>query len=191
MRDIFKLGFVLLLYSLAAGAALGYVNIMTKTKIIDNKSVAENNARKDVLPGMQGGFDTKGDGTDFVYWTAYKDAAKSQIGGYIFIAKEKGYSSVVETIVGVDPEGKITGIKVLFQQETPGLGTKIIEVKHGDISPWFYSQFAGKKASDNIKVKKDGGDIEAITGATITPRAVTNSINAGLNKLKDATGAGS
>ena len=191
MRDILKLGFILLAYSLIAGIALAYVNIKTKPTIAENKSASENNAREEVLPGMEGGFEVKGEDSDFPYWIGYIDNSKTQIGGYVFIAKEKGYSSVVETMVGVDNEGKINGIKVLSQQETPGLGTKIVEIRHGDTEPWFYKQFTGKNASDNIMVTKDGGNIEAITGATITPRAVTSSINKGLNRLKEATGIGS
>jgi len=186
VRDIFKLGIVLMIYSLVAGASLAYVNIITKTKIAQNKTDGENSARVEVLPGMDGGFEQKGQETDFTYWVGYKDTAKTAPAGYIFIAKGKGYSSVIETMVGVGLDGKIVGMKVIFQQETPGLGTKISEVKYGEKDPWFYRQFIGKSTEDNIKVKKDGGTIDAISGATISPRAVTDAINKGLLQLQNA-----
>jgi electron transport complex protein RnfG len=195
VRDILKLGMILMIYSIAAGASLAYVNIMTKERIAANKSAFENAARNEVLPGMDGGFEEKGilkvgDST-YPYWIGYGDKAKTAPGGYVFIAKGKGYSSVIETMVGVGKDSKITGIKVIFQQETPGLGTRIMEVRHSESDPWFYRQFKGKSTEDNIKERKDGGTIDAVTGATISPRAVTDSINKGLARLKETVGGGS
>jgi electron transport complex protein RnfG len=188
VRDILKLGVILMIYSIAAGASLAYVNVMTRERIAANKSASEDAARKEVLPGMDGGFEEKGilkvgDST-YPYWIGYADNAKTAPGGYVFIAKGKGYSSVIETMVGVGKDGKIAGVKVIFQQETPGLGTRIMEVR-------FYCQFKGKSTEDNIKVRKDGGTIDAVTGATISPRAVTDSINKGLARLKETVGGGS
>lgn len=180
-------------YSLAAGAALGFVNLRTKPIIKANKEATENSARLEVLPGMNGGFEFKGnltvDGREFPWWIGYKDDAKKEPGGYVFTAKGKGYSSVVETMVGVGIDGKITGDKILAQQETPGLGTKVLESRPNENDPfWFTKQFIGKSAEDNLKVKKDGGSIDAVTGATVTPWAITNSINKGLVKLKETVG---
>lgn len=195
MRNIHKIGVILMIYSVAAGASLAYVNILTKQRITANKAASEDAARKEVLPGMDGGFEEKDvirvGSYDYPCWTGYKDKAKTTRGGFVFIARGKGYSSVIETMVGVGADGRITGIKVISQQETPGLGTKITEVRHGESDSWFYRQFKGKSAEDNIKVKKDGGTIDAVTGATISPRAVTNSVNKGLARLKETVGGGS
>lgn len=181
-----------MIYALAAGASLAYVNIMTKQQIAANRTAAEDAARAEVLPGMDGGFDQKGvmevGGYQYPWWIGYKDKAKTTPGGFVFTAFGKGYSSVVQTMVGVGPDGKITGIKVIFQQETPGLGTKAVEVRYGEKDPWFYRQFVGKSAEDNLRVKKDGGSIDAMTGATVTPRAITDSINKGLTALQKAVG---
>jgi len=194
MRDILKLGVILMIYNVVAGASLAYVNIMTKERITANKAVFEDAARKEVLPGMDGGFEQKGalkvGDYDCPYWIGYADKAKTAPGGYVFIARGKGYSSVIGTMVGVGKDGKITGVKVISQQETPGLGTRIAEIRYGESDPWFYRQFKGKSTEDNLKVKKDGGTIDAVTGATISPRAVTNSINKGLVKLREAVGGG-
>jgi Na+-translocating ferredoxin:NAD+ oxidoreductase subunit G len=193
MRDIIQLGVILMIYSLAAGAALGYVNLKTKPIITANKIAAENSARSEVLPGMAGGFEPKDslivDNKVVRLWAAYKDDAKKEPGGYVFIARGKGYSSVIETMVGVGLDGKVTGVKIISQQETPGLGTKVLENRPNESDPaWFTKQFIGKSAEDNLKVKKDGGAIDAVTGATVTPRAITNSINKALVKLKETVG---
>ena len=172
-----------MVYALVAGAALAFVNIKAIPRIKQNKLEAENVARTEVLPNMVGGYELKGEGVDFSYWIGYLDAQKSEPGGYIFLARGNGYSSTIETMVGVDPEGKITGVKILFQQETPGLGARVEEIHHGETYPWFTSRFTGKTVSDNIRVTTDGGEIDTITGATISSRAVTDSINRGLVEL--------
>ncbi|MFC1693757.1 RnfABCDGE type electron transport complex subunit G [Candidatus Latescibacterota bacterium] len=191
MRDILKIGIILMIYALIAGTPLAFVNIKTKPIIEENRLKAENKARTGVLPGMSGGYEPIGSEGDFPYWIGYSDSGKKVPLGYVFIVKEDGYSSTMETMVGVDLEGKINGTKILFQQETPGLGSRIEEILHGETEPWFTGQFNGKSASDNVRITKDGGDINAITGATISSRAVTNSINRGLVKLMQKVGEGS
>ncbi len=191
MRDIFKYGVILMIYALVAGAALAFVNVKTIQLIRKNKIEAENKARTEVLPDMAGGYELKGKGSEFPCWVGYRDAEKTEPSGYIFIVRGKGYSSTIETMVGVSLDGTITGVKILFQQETPGLGARVEEMLYGETTPWFTRQFNGKTSSDNIKVTKDGGDIDAITGATISSRAVTDAINKGLVKFKEKIGGGS
>ncbi|MHB9028341.1 MAG: RnfABCDGE type electron transport complex subunit G [Candidatus Latescibacterota bacterium] len=188
MRDIMKLGIILMVYSLVAGAALAYVNIVTMQRVEDNRIAAAEEARSGALSGMEGGFELKQDGSGNEYWVGYKDKSKSQIGGYVFVARGKGYSSVIETMVGIDREGKIIGTQVVSQLETPGLGTKVMEIRHGENDPWFQRQFIGKSIQDDLRVNKDGGVIDSITGATISSRAMTNSIREGLEKMKGVTG---
>lgn len=190
MSEIIKTGIVLMLYSLAAGASLAFVYIKTAPIIEANKMAATGDAvRAEVLPDMAGGYDPRGKESEFPYWTGFSDVGKKEIGGYIFITRRKGYSSTpIETMVGVDRDGTITGVKILFQQETPGLGDKIEEIKAGESDPWFPHQFIGKSASFNFNVTQDGGDIDAITGATISSRVVAASIINGINNLLDATG---
>lgn len=186
MREIIKLGTVLMLYTLVAGTLLAFVYIKTAPIIELNKMAASGDpVRIQVLPGMEGGFEQRGEGSEFPYWIGYLDAGKKKPGGYIFIARGKGYSSTIETMVGIDIDGTITGTKVLFHQETPGLGDKIEEIRYGEDEPWFTRQFIGKSASDNLAFTKDDGVIDAITGATISSSAVTKSIIIGLNNLKD------
>ena len=86
-----------------------------------------------------------------------------------------GYSGDIVLLIGIQPDGRILGVRTLEHKETPGLGDKI-ETR---ISDWIFS-FTGKKfALDNETlwaVKKDGGQFDQFTGATITPRAVVNNV---------------
>ncbi|EGU39843.1 electron transport complex subunit RsxG [Vibrio splendidus] len=86
-----------------------------------------------------------------------------------------GYNGAIKVIVGMKIDGTILGTRVLSHQETPGLGDKI-DLR---VSDWVLS-FAGKQVTDSNldrwKVRKDGGDFDQFTGATITPRAVVKSV---------------
>jgi Predicted NADH:ubiquinone oxidoreductase, subunit RnfG len=86
-------------------------------------------------------------------------------------------------LVGFDFKGEIKGIKILSQEETPGLGAKIDEIKFGEKKPWFLQQFEGRLAGE-----LDLRDIQAITGATISSKAVLegvkNSVSDFLEKAK-------
>jgi electron transport complex protein RnfG len=76
-------------------------------------------------------------------------------------------------ITGIDRNGVIKGVRILEHQETPGLGSKINEIHPGEKEPHFLRQFIGKNGK-TVAVKKD---IDAITGATISSKAVTDAIN--------------
>ena len=106
-------------------------------------------------------------------YIAEKDGKK--VGMAIEAIAPDGYSGAIKLIVGLDLEGSVTGVRILSHNETPGLGDKI-ETR---ISDWIYS-FNGKRV-DNDKdsrwaVRKDGGEFDQFTGATITPRAVVSAV---------------
>ncbi len=86
-----------------------------------------------------------------------------------------GYSGNIVLLMGIQPDGMVLGVRTLAHEETPGLGDKI-ETR---ISDWIYS-FTNRKFSleneDEWRVKKDGGQFDQFTGATITPRAVVNNV---------------
>ena len=83
----------------------------------------------------------------------------------------KGFSGTINIMVGFDIDGNIIGTSVLSHSETPGLGAKMTE-------PAFYTQFIGKNpASFRLAVRKDGGDVDAITASTITSRAYCDAVD--------------
>lgn len=100
------------------------------------------------------------------------------VGRAVKVKSEAGYGGAIEIMLGIGPDAKITGIYILKHAETPGLGAKIVEKS-------FTEQFVGKSlAKSKICVKKDGGDIDQITGATISPRAVCLGVRQGLLAYK-------
>ncbi len=91
------------------------------------------------------------------------------------VYSKEGYGGIIEIMVGIKTKNdSINGIEILSMSETPGLGAKITE-------KWFKAQFKKRSLGNtNWKVKKDGGDIDQISGATISPRAVTKAVYNGL-----------
>lgn len=86
-----------------------------------------------------------------------------------------GYSGSIRILIGILPTGKIYAIRITDHRETPGLGDGIVRNK-----PWL-DFFSGKKLTNtHWAVKKDGGDFDQFTGATITPRAVVKAVKKGL-----------
>ncbi len=88
--------------------------------------------------------------------------------GLAFMAKGAGYGGKIGILVGLETDRSARGIRIISQQETPGLGAKITKLD-------FLDQFAGKRAEE-IALARDGGKIDAITGATISSRAVVEGV---------------
>ena len=96
-----------------------------------------------------------------------------------------GYNGEIKVITGIDNQGNILGTRVLNHQETPGLGDKI-DLR---VTDWILS-FTGKQVTENNwnswKVRKDGGDFDQFTGATITPRAVVKVVRNTVNYVNQS-----
>ena len=110
---------------------------------------------------------------------AYVATKEGKVTGVAFETSSPGYSGAIKVMLGMDPEGKILGARVLAHKETPGLGDKI-EVKKGDWILRFTGLSIGNPPLDKWKVKKDGGQFDQFAGATITPRAVVKAIREGM-----------
>ncbi len=185
MSQLLKLPIVLMITTLIAAAALSFVNESTKPLIEEHKRETVRAALNIVSLAGQAGinvpvFDSDG---QIDYYVCYSNPDTSGLSGYIFTAYGVGYSSTIETMVGVDTVGVIKAITILEQRETPGLGTKILEIKYGEEEPWFQIQFKNKTV-DQMVVDKDGGTINSITGATISSRAIAESIQDGMAELE-------
>lgn len=165
-KSIIKLGITLMVVTLAAGIALSLVNNITKDKIGGQQEIQLQESLKAVIPEAESFEDHDS------YFEAYKE---NTLIGRVLKADAQGYSDVIKLLIGVDMDGKIMGVAVLSQSETPGLGANIEKEE-------FLSQFAGKTASQ-ISLKKDGGEIDGITGATISSRAVVYGIKESLAEI--------
>ena len=171
MKYYLQLTITLLLFCAVGSGILAYVNSKTAPVIAARKIQEAVAAREALMPNADFEGHTAAADTTFEYFVAFKKGSKD-IMGYTFVAIQNGYAAPVKTMVGIDKDMKITSIKVVEQNETPGLGTNSTQT-------FFTDQFKGKTEAE-LQVDKDGGKIKALSGATITSRAVTNSVK---NKL--------
>lgn len=196
-KDSFmKDALVLALITLISGCCLGGAYGLTKQKIYEINMASTIESYKQVMPAEEYDDATYADalttaqsdgmiaadngGASLISVVAAKDASGAET-GYIIKGSAAGYGGSVIVVVGVDADLKVTGIS--FPEtlpETAGLGQKATE-------PAFYEQFAGK--GTKLSVKKGGGagedEIDAISGATITSTAVTNTVNAATEFVQD------
>lgn len=192
MGFILKLTFILMLVTGIAAGSLSLVNMKTKPIIEEYKRAEEARAREEVIEGGKT-YVLCDSASDFSYYKVFSDDEALQLLGYVFTARGKGYSSTIVTVTGLDTDFNITGIKITSQQETPGLGAKSQETLYGESEPWFQRQFFKNQREDEgsnslngltVAVDKDGGAVHSITGATITGRAIANSIKECAKNLK-------
>lgn len=202
MKIILKFAFILFLVNLIAASILAITYNLTKSGIEKQEDLIKEEALQQVMPEKIGDRvePVKKDGI-IKYWKVFKGDNK-QAQGYIYVAKKYGYSSMIETMVGIKKDGTIAGVKVLSQNETPGLGAKIVEIvsnrtlfsflkeifakekQHEEtISPYFTEQFINRNVKE-LELSKGG--IHAITGATISSRAVLDSIKLDGSKVLDS-----
>jgi electron transport complex protein RnfG len=117
-----------------------------------------------------------GEGDSLDIYPAKKD--NTIVGYAINTNTKKGFSGNISLMAGFKPDGTIINITVLEQKETPGLGNKMAE-------PPFKNQFNDKNpAQYKLKVKKDGGPVDAITAATISSRAFCDAVQRAYNALQ-------
>lgn len=161
----------LLVVSMFSGAVLGGVYLLTKDKIAQVAEEKANKALQFVLPDFDNveerQMEVKGEKLDCSF--AYK--GDELVGIAVKSFTNKAYAGEFQIMVGLLPSGEINKVRVLKQAETPGLGAKI----EGDA---FLSQFQGKNPKTyKLQVKKDGGDVDAISAATISSRAFCDAVD--------------
>ncbi|HYX09189.1 MAG TPA: RnfABCDGE type electron transport complex subunit G, partial [Bacteroidales bacterium] len=122
------------------------------------------------------------DGTDSLEFYPATENGKN-VGVAVKTFSKNGYGGQIDLMVGFTPDGTINNISVLDQKETPGLGTKMTDSV-------FKDQFNGKDPEQfKLKVKKDGGDVDAITAATISSRAFCDAVQKAYKIYKEQGGA--
>ena len=166
MKEMVRYGLVLAIICIVAAGLLAGVNSLTKGKILQQVQSEEEASLKEVMPTGDSFEAIKSD-KNILYYKVY-DKSKSFI-GIAFKASGKGYSGTIETMTGMIKDGTITAIKVLSQNETPGLGARVTG-----------SDFTGQ-----FKDKKDLNEVVAITGATISSKAVMDSVQKKAAELKE------
>ncbi|MGI6113089.1 MAG: RnfABCDGE type electron transport complex subunit G [Mahellales bacterium] len=179
MRDILNLGVRLLIITVVAAFCLAITNAYTEEPIRITTENANNEARRAVMPEAQDfevvDIGEKNTGEFAGVLEVYRGLdAQGELTGYTLKTLSKGYGGDIEVVVGIKEDGEICGIQIGNHSETPGLGAKATE-------PGFTTQFEGKSANEPLGVSKSSAtadnEIQAITGATRTSKAVTDGVN--------------
>lgn len=178
-NEFVQLGGILCAITLVVALCLGAVNAITVEPIAVQNQLKTENALAQVMDADSEQIDveegktvTTDSGTSVSIISAYKMTKDGQDAGYCVEVGPTGFGGTVDTMIGVSVDGTITGVSVISaSSETPGLGARCTEEE-------FQAQFAGQPADGSVAVSKDGGTIEALTGATITSRAVSEGVNA-------------
>ncbi|MGE0078873.1 MAG: RnfABCDGE type electron transport complex subunit G [Bacteroidales bacterium] len=174
----------LLIITLVASTGLGLVYQSTKDPIAKAQMAKINNAIKVVVPEFNNqpldeSYKVEADGGELVFYPAKKDG--QLVGTAVKTFTKNGFAGLIELMVGFQPDGSIYKIAVVSHKETPGLGDKIDPKKSN-----FEVQFEGKNPETfKLIVKKDGGDVDAITASTISSRAYCDAVQRAYKALKE------
>ena len=184
MRDLIKMVVVLLVICTTSGVVLSYVNEATIApreyqyiKFVQEPSIKavlsdyDNDPVKDRMQ-LNLGEDQEGNPVEKVVFPAKKDGKTFEVA---YSAAAKGYHGPIEVMVGVDPEGTLTGISIMTHSETPGLGARIVE-------PKFTEQFAGLDLEET-KLSAEGGKVDAVSGATFSTLGVITAVDDALEQF--------
>lgn len=183
MNGLLRLVLALTLITVVSGLLLSLVESQTRAPIAEQRRLETLRALQTVLPAFDNSPDA--DTVQLVYGqdkkgrelqrTFFRGRQGTEVSGVAFpVIAPDGYSGNITMMVGIAPDGTVAGLEILSHAETPGLGDKITR-------PEFKGQFKGKNLPGvDWRVKKDGGDFDQITGATISPRAVVKAVHKGL-----------
>ncbi|MES0490877.1 MAG: RnfABCDGE type electron transport complex subunit G [Leptospirales bacterium] len=172
---------ILVLIATFSGLLLSGTYILTKKDIAKAKIEKQKKALKAVMPFLGNNPYEKivykyQENTINIFTVTENE---NFLGAALELKTKKGYSGWIVFYLGVDADGKVTGMYITESKETPGLGDKAKDKK-------WWGQFVGKSKEDFIfKVEKDKGDVVSITASTITSRAITNASDQGLDLYKD------
>lgn len=173
IKDILRLATILLVVCGIAAACVGTAYDKTLPLIEQRKAAIVSEGYKQVLPSAGQLRDETTDDKSIL--SVKRSEVGGETNGYIYTVTSGGYGGQLVIMLGIEyPNAHISGVKILQQSETPGLGSKCAE-------PNFIGQFLGKDLSNELTVSKTASkpqEIQAITASTITSKAVVKGINA-------------
>lgn len=192
MRDMIKPSFVLFLVCLVVTAALALTYNITKETIEARAASDAESARKEVLADADSFSQLDEGQVESIIESnpelnlikeVFQGIKADKVTGYVFSVTNKGYGGEIDIIVGIDAAGTITGVKVAEHSETPGLGSKATDQA-------FLSQLTGIAPEGTLNVVKNKGsdkdeDIVAVSGATISSKAIVEATQAALDFYKE------
>lgn len=171
-KYILRLTLTLLLITAVVAGLLGLVNALTEEKIQALQNEKAESAMREVLPA---------DGYEEIETDAENVTALYRAGeaGYVVRLSVNGFGGAIDMMVGVDTGCAVTGVSIISHSETASLGANCTRDD-------FRAQYVG--TTGELAVTKDGGQIDALTGATVTSRAVTDGVNSALKCVKEVLG---
>ena len=180
VKNIAVPSIVLVVICLVISAALAFTNDITKDRIAANDKKNSNAAMAEIFTdegtAFSQGDPVKLNDTEYDYSIA---SVKGKVVGYVFTTAASGYGGEVRVMTGVNVDGSVKAIKILsVADETPGLGQAATK-------PEFTAQFSGKSGEISTEKNKD---VDALTGATITTKAVINDVNTALKLFEEVKG---
>jgi len=193
-QSIFRSAWGLSLFAIITAGLIALTQVVTKDRIADQIKQARSKALLEIVPVGQ--FDN--DLLDDAFWLKAEKELGLKEDAEAFVALNNGqpryfilpiiapdgYTGPIRLIMSIDLAGTITGLRVIEHKETPGLGDKI-DIKKSDWVRSFEGRSLANTSESAWAVKKDGGDFDQMTGATITPRAIVNAVYKGLQYFKD------
>lgn len=167
---VLRLTLTLFLITTIVAGLLGLVNYVTADTIAEQIAQKAENAMRQVLEADS--YEPLDVPEESAVTAAYRAGDK----GYVVRVAPNGFGGAIDMMVGVDVSGAVTGVAIVSQSETASLGANCTRED-------FSAQFTGKTGT--LSVSKDGGEIEALTGATVTSRAVTEGVNTALEFVQE------
>lgn len=175
-KNVLQPAAILCAICLVVAAALAGTNLLTADRIAQQAVATAERTRKVVLPEADSFESAEG------YYTG---SASGALVGYVFETEAKGYGGTIKVMTGISAAGEITGVAILSHSETPGLGANAERESYTGQ----YKQAAPDGGLALIKNRDAAaGEIEALTGATITSRAVTNAVNEAVAQYQSLKG---
>ncbi len=173
MKYILRLTLTLLLITAVVAGLLAFVNELTAGRIDELTRQKAEQAMREVLPAQ--------DYTplDAALPQGVTEAYRAGDAGYVVRVAPNGFGGAIDLMVGVKADGTVNGVAVIAHSETASLGANCTREE-------FRAQYAG--GTGPFAVGQDGGTIEALTGATVTSRAVTDGVNAALDFVREVQG---
>ena len=170
---------VLLLICLVISAALAFTYQITKPKIDQINKETADNARLEVLPDADSFTASDMDLPEGV--TEYYVADNGS--GCVITCETKSFGGTITVMVGLDPAGTVTGVKVTQHSDTPGVGTKAMDASY------LKEQYTGKAETENAGNIRDDSTVDQVTGATVSSNAIYQCVSTALNAFSETGGA--
>lgn len=184
IKEVIKPAAILFVICVAVSAALAGTNLLTADRIAQAAVQKAEESRMVVLPEAEAFQEKEGeDGTHYIGLS--KEAPEGVVVGYVFETESKGYGGTVKVMTGINTEGNITGVIVLSHSETPGLGANAEKETFRDQYQQPVANLTGGIQVVKFQAPAEG-EIQAMTGATITSTAVTNAVNLAIEQYQNA-----